>query len=203
VAASADGRLDVFAGGRDDQLWATSRVGGVWQGWYPLGGIITADPDAAVTADGRVVVMARGADQGLWYRVLGAGGWGGWQSAGGGTPSGPSVVGNGPDGFSVYIRGLDQQLWGRDLSATGNGAWSPLGGIITSDPDASLAGGEVHIAARGVDHRIWERSAAGWRLVSASAVGGSPTLTGGTARQVFVNGPDAALYHNTWNGSTW
>jgi len=204
VVASPDGRLDVFVRGRDDQLWASTRLHGVWQGWYPLGGIITADPDATVTADGRIVVMARGADQGLWFRELGAAGWSGWQNAAGGTPSGPTVTAT-ADGFSVYIRGLDNQLWRRDASAQGLGGWTPLGGIITADPDANLTAAGVTIVVRGVDHRIWELAGGAWSLVSANAVGGSPTTTDTAAggRQVFVNGPDRALYHNTWDGSGW
>jgi hypothetical protein len=205
VVASPGDRLDVFVRGRDDQLWTNTRSGGVWQGWQPLGGIITAEPDATVTADGQIVVLVRGADQGLWYRVLGPGGWSGWLTAAGGTPSGPTAVGTGPGRFEIYIRGLDNQLWRREITPTGLGDWAPLGGIATSGPDAVATSGGVRVMVRGVDLRLWERSGDAWALASGNSAGGGPAVAvdPGGDRAVFVDGPDAALYHVVRAAAGW
>src|SRR5665647_683628 len=70
VAASANGRLDVFAVGSDNALYQKSYVNGVWSSdWTNLGGWIpsTSSPGVAASANGRLDVFAVGSDNALWH----------------------------------------------------------------------------------------------------------------------------------------
>ena len=73
MASWAPGRLDVFAGGVDGQLWHRAYDGG-WSGWEPLGGRLVGAPAVASWAPGRLDVFVGGVDGQLW-RTWYEGGW--------------------------------------------------------------------------------------------------------------------------------
>lgn len=89
MAASADGRLEVFAVGADGALyhkWQTAPNSG-WSDWYSHGdpgpGLIPT-PAMAASADGRLEVFIVGQDHALYHKWQTApnNGWSDWYSHG-------------------------------------------------------------------------------------------------------------------------
>lgn len=63
------GILDLFVRGGDNGLWYARRVGGVWGGFQPLGGVLSAGPGAALISTSpnhEVQIAARGSDGRLY-----------------------------------------------------------------------------------------------------------------------------------------
>jgi hypothetical protein len=160
AAYSGPNRLDVFCRGTDAQLW--SRVwtsGSGWLAWYPLGGIITADPDAMSSGDPSTIrVYARGRDNAVWQYSLNGGQWR-HDALGGICTSGPTGTYSGPTRADLFCRGTDGQLWTRTwTAAAGWSPWSGIGGLAASDPDATSFGdlSTLQVVARGIDGAVWE-----------------------------------------------
>jgi Repeat of unknown function (DUF346) len=65
----------VFARGDDDGLWHMWWDGSGWNGWEPLGGVLTSDPAAVSWSEDRIDVFARGSDNAIWHLYY-EGGWG-------------------------------------------------------------------------------------------------------------------------------
>jgi hypothetical protein len=81
VGINADGRLEVFIRGTDNQLhhiWQTAPSGSTWSAWTPLGGGLTSGAAPAQNANGRVAVIVRGLDNALYYNVQTAAGSSSW-----------------------------------------------------------------------------------------------------------------------------
>jgi hypothetical protein len=92
VAASADGRLELFVVGGDPDgglwhQWQTAPSNG-WSGWSsfgpPPGTLLGGIPAVAPSADGRLEVFVVGADGALWHlwQTAPSNGWSGWSSFG-------------------------------------------------------------------------------------------------------------------------
>jgi hypothetical protein len=119
VARNSDGRLEVFARGREGGLRSISQTtaggGSGWSAWQSLGGATIGDPVVAVLPDQRLGVFVRKSDDAALWHIYqsSAGSWSGsaWQSRGGFLTSAPTVLCN-PDGrVEVYTRGTDNGLW--------------------------------------------------------------------------------------------
>jgi hypothetical protein len=72
-------RTDVFVRASDGSLWANSATASGWVGWYPLGGVITSDPDVSAPGVNQLVVTARGQDARYWQRRWTGTAWTAWQ----------------------------------------------------------------------------------------------------------------------------
>src|SRR5918994_715148 len=71
VASNADGRLEVFVRGTDNNLyhkWQTAPGAGWAPDWSPLGGVFDGNPMVGRNADGRLEVFVRGTDNSLYHK---------------------------------------------------------------------------------------------------------------------------------------
>lgn len=90
VARAADGRLEVFVVGNDENLWhmRQSTPGGDWSSWScreapPPAGILGC-PAVAAGAEGRLGLFVAGTDGALWHmwQIAPGGDWSPWASRG-------------------------------------------------------------------------------------------------------------------------
>lgn len=141
VARNQNGRLEVFATGRDHQLyhrWQADKDGGWVSGWASLGGFIGM-PVAARHPDGRLEVMARttpspqGSTLGTSIRHItqttAGGGWSAWSYLGGagpGTYQTPSIATNADARFEVFIQEYQGEfMWHSwQIAPGGSSSWS-------------------------------------------------------------------------------
>jgi hypothetical protein len=71
VASNADGRLEVFVRGTDNNLyhkWQTAPNGAWTPNWSGLGGVLDGNIGAGRNADGRLEVFVRGTDNNLYHK---------------------------------------------------------------------------------------------------------------------------------------
>jgi hypothetical protein len=148
--------ISVYAKGTDNAIWLRRHDGTSWSNWESLGGVKTSAPAA-----GALAVHARGTANTMWSRrfVPSSNSWeNNWYQIGSQTfTSGPADA-----GAFIAARGTDNAIWVSQPGAP----WVSLGGSFTSGPamtniwtasDYSPGdnGGEVMIAARGVDKTLW------------------------------------------------
>jgi hypothetical protein len=205
VAASGDGRLEVFVATADpaalQHIWQTNWSNG-WSAWGTQG----APPDrggfyapgVAANADGRLMLFV--ADGNLWRLEQSAwsNGWSAWQSHG--APGGALV-----DGPVEAIRSGDGRIEVFVVDASGalsnirqeapNGAWSgwnafdaPPAGLDDRPGLARSADGRIELFVRGRDNVLWHR----WQLSVATGAAWSPWTSAGSAGGGFLDHPDIA-----------
>ncbi len=148
IAASADGRLELFAVGEDKALWhiwQTARNNG-WSSWTSHGAPASVTFDAssatlAPSADGRLELFIVGSDGKLWHiwQTAQNNGWSSWTSHGnppqGGGPfpvtltGSPGVVPNAQGRLELFAAASDGALWHIWQTAPSNGwsAWTSHG----------------------------------------------------------------------------
>jgi hypothetical protein len=175
VAASADGRLEVFAvtsQGALEHQWQLA--GGGWSGWFshgsPQSGTIENQQVAlGASADGRLELFAVAADWQLYHiwQTAVNNGWSGWYSHGnGGARLGwpPAVAASADGRLEVFAVGADGQLYHIWQTAVNNG-WSGWyshgngGAILTPPAVAASADGRLEVFAVGADgqlYHIWQ-----------------------------------------------
>ena len=183
VAQSADGRLEVFAAGRDGALWHIwqTSVNGGWSSWTShgappgtrVGGLRQAV--IAPNSQGRLELFVLGDDKALWHiwQVAPNGGWSNWASHG--TPPGTTFTFSGPamaasaDGrLELFICGDDDALWHIWQVAPGGG-WSPWtshgrppstnppfpGGVRNTPGLALNSAGRLELFVAGTNTELW------------------------------------------------
>jgi len=165
--------------GTDGQLWQGVLGQPTWTaGIPPLAVGIKGDPAIVSWGDGRLDIFVRGGDDKLWQTFSPiAGAFGNWIKPVGddGVLAGsPRVTALRPGRLDVFVKGTDGQVYQRFWSdVSWNNGWVPLG---SPAPAATIVG---DVAAQ------WGRSTAVNRL------------------DLFVQGSDAKLWQDTWNGSSW
>jgi hypothetical protein len=89
LAASADGRLELFITGNDGNVWHTWQVqaSNGWSDWAPANppaGTQGAAPEVRASGDGRLELFVVGGDGGLWHswQTQASNGWSDWFSHG-------------------------------------------------------------------------------------------------------------------------
>ncbi|KAK0703712.1 hypothetical protein B0T26DRAFT_732354 [Lasiosphaeria miniovina] len=204
VAANADGRLEIFAQGVDQNLyhiWQTT-PGGSWSGWdlrgSPSGGI-EGVLSIATSQDGRMEVFAVGNDGALWHiwQLSVNGGWSNWFNHG--TPSGETFAGSGippmtaaqSDGrIQLFIPSASGKMW-RISQTTINGGWTSFvshgnpgsPSKLFTDPGAIIAQADgtliFTMPAQGGIYQISQTKPSGdwssWSLQVPSGSGPEPT----------------------------
>jgi peptidoglycan/xylan/chitin deacetylase (PgdA/CDA1 family) len=202
VTARADGGIEVFGRGIDDQLWTrTMAPDGALSAWTTLNGVLATGPAAITLATGRLDVYVAGSDHSVWRWTRSAGGSSWWEPLGGLTYSAPSAAPSpqGPDVW-VFARGLDNGLWlNAGVGGAGSG-WQPLGGVMIDAPGATGASGSVDVVVRGTDNALWSlwyRSGAwsGWSQAWAPAPPPAPppSLLGVDWTRIPTSAPVVAL----------
>jgi len=133
VAKNADGRLEVFAIGSDNQVYHIWQItpGGGWSGWAGIpGGIGYKEIDVGRNLDGQLEVFAVGVDN-FVYTSWQRDGWNGWKPLGG--QSKDIAVGQNADGrLEIFRIGTGNDLshkWQNSPNgAAGWSGWDGLGG---------------------------------------------------------------------------
>lgn len=95
MAASADGRLELFATGFNRPLWHINQItpSGGWSDWYSHGRPVESStapvgaggtPTMALNSAGRLEVFVAGTNNELWHiwQTAPSQGWSGWYSHG-------------------------------------------------------------------------------------------------------------------------
>ena len=183
VAQSADGRLEVFAVGRDGALWHIwqTSVNGGWSSWAshgaPPGTQVGGLRQAAIApnSQGRLELFVLGEDKALWHiwQVAPNGGWSNWASHG--TPPGTTFTFSGPamaasaDGrLELFICGDDNALW-HIWQVAPSGGWSPWtshgrppstnppfpGGVWNTPGLALNSAGRLELFVAGTNTELW------------------------------------------------
>jgi hypothetical protein len=131
VAASADGRLELFLRGGDSNMyhaWQTSASNG-WSDWVnegstPGGGFVTVAPALARNGDGRLEIFAVAIDGNIYHKwqTAASNGWGPWTLL---DPQDPSLTTTVPDliGLSAAVAQEQVQAAQLHLTAHGSGNW--------------------------------------------------------------------------------
>ena len=164
VAASPNAsQLVVFGRGGDDRIWYRKYSGGAWQGsgWTPIGsGLFNSAPAAVFTSNSKVFVVARGLDN-KYYASQGTLGttdtFTNWSNYEGGVyDSGPAVASWGGNRLDVFGIGTDEALY---HNGTDGVAWfgAKLDHGLFEHGAAAVgdAVGSIHLAAVGLDDRVW------------------------------------------------
>jgi len=175
VAANADGRLQVFAKGANNDLVTISQVSAnsnIWTGWTSLGGYLTGDPVVAANADGRLQVFAKGIDNSIvtiyqdspnsnkWIKDL-------IPLTLTGTPlngymiSQPAIGKNLDGRLLVAVTGKDNEILYTIQAAPNSkywSSWQSLGGYSSGKPTIiSNADGRIEVFAKGGYFDIWHK----------------------------------------------
>jgi PASTA domain len=157
VAASADGRLELFLRGGDQNIyhaWQTSASNG-WSDWVNEGtaggGFVTVAPALARNGDGRLEIFALAIDGNIYHKwqTAASNGWGPWTLL---DPKDPSLTTTVPDLIGLSVAHAQEQAQAAQLllTAHGSGNWvgnqSPAGettvpvgstvsvGLVTNPP---------------------------------------------------------------------
>jgi predicted phage baseplate assembly protein len=191
VASNADGRLEVFAAGRDGALWHIWQVitgaGIVWSDWASLGGILNSRSRIAAgrNQDGRLEAFVLGQDGAIWHNwqlFTPAGiGWSGWASMGMSgltTPGAPNVglqpmlqaASNADGRLELFTLGTDNALWHIWQVAPNDGwsSWASLGGVLPVGSSLTAGrnqDGRLEVFGIGMDGAVWHNAqltAGGW-----------------------------------------
>jgi IPT/TIG domain-containing protein len=197
--------IDVFVQGTDRKLWVdTFNVAASRWTWHLAGGRIEAAPAAVAVSDTEVWAFVEGADRALWY-------WsntGSWHNLGGRIVAKPAVswMPQWSGHVDALVEGADQALW---HWTSADGSWESVGGRITGTPSVRITGGRylsTFVAVRGADGGMWLAvqdpvlpsfsHVWSWQNWGGQLLG-SPALVAGAsaAVEVFVEGPDRAMWH--------
>jgi hypothetical protein len=182
TGTNADGRLEQFAIGNDQQVWHAWQTPTGWSGWAPLGGRVSGRLAVGRNADGRLEVFAVGVSSGLWHiwQVSPNAGWSAPSDLGGRWSStiGAAVT-SAPDGHQeVFVVGDRGGVY-RIAQVAPNGGWGLVSALGGSHPSNSSivaghnADGRIEVFSIADGHDVvhaWQ-TATGWS--GTWSIGGS------------------------------
>lgn len=220
VVSNADGRLELFASGRDGSLnhiWQTAPNNG-WSPWQQLAPPSGLDgpPVVSNNADGRIEIFTTSGSS-LWHMWQSApsNGWGGSGSLGQ-PPNGimgAPVVGRNQDGRLEVFAVSGGQLWHLWQTAPNNGwsGWGSLGapaaGLHVGDPRVHYnADGRLEVFCLGGDGSAWHiwqtapnNGWSGWSSLGKPA----PGITGTTILPMANQDGRMELFVTAGDGNVW
>jgi serine protease len=171
VGRNADGRMEVFVLGTDQQLWHISQTApsNGWGGWSPVRpsriATLTGLPVVIHNDDRRLEVFARGSDNAIyhiWQTAPNNGFAAGWDRLGGNCTSDP-VVGINSDGrLEAFVRWSDASVHHYWQMWTNGGwytfGWQSLGGYIQGAPAVGRnQNGRLEVFVRGSDDGYYSK----------------------------------------------
>jgi endonuclease/exonuclease/phosphatase family metal-dependent hydrolase len=209
---TADGTIEVFIRGQNNELVQRSYAGNGWSGWKNLGGHITAAPSVTSSRPGRLDVLVRGMNNELVYRYFQYGRWSGWINLGGEISSAPAAVSTGPGLIEVFARGGGSTHMSH--RSYRNGFWdkwtSDFSTSVASAPAAvSPSPGRIELFVRDDKNQLKQRSYDGsdwssWKNLGGEITAGPAAVaTGPNQMIVFVRGRSGELVHRIGNGTSW
>lgn len=209
-------RLDIFARGKNNNsIWHRWRDGLQWHDWESLEGNASSKPVAVTWGVNRLDVFAQFTDGAVWHKWWDGRRWEQWESLGGKILGAPSPVAWGPGRLDVSVRGVDKAIHHNTWDGSRWSGWGSLGGSVSSSPaEVSWGPGRLDIIVDGVGqnptifHRAWA-GGGGWQPAKWQVIGGS-SISGPRAvaaksnlLDMVIQGPDRAVWHKSWNGSSW
>lgn len=212
IIARADGHLNVFIRGTNNQLYHKFWSVAGWSGWVSLGGNILSGPAASFRDSDHIDVFARGNDNTVHHIYWSsANDWGAWESLAGITYDSPAAVSRDANHINLFCRntsnGLSHKYW---FSGVGWSAWESLGGSMTSGPAVcSLDANHINVFFRGAANdlqQIFWNNVNGWSgaLSLSGGLAGKPAACCRDAAHMdtWVRGPQDYLFQKSWNGTT-
>jgi len=174
VSNNADGRLEVFARGRDSAMWhaAIKADGTGWSNWMSFGGSFKGDPTVIRNADGRMEAFCVGTDGHLyhiWQATPNSSWVSSWSDMGGSWPGNPAAAIDANGCLYVFLRGNTNNIYYK-CQLTPGGSWSAnwvnmdANTFCKSDPAAITANdGNIHVFAVGTGGTmLWNHQTPGW-----------------------------------------
>ena len=131
--------------------------------------------------------------------------------------TGPAVTSTQAGNLNIFAVDANGVLWNTSVMPSGSGTWKSLGGVWTSSPAAaSQNNGGMTVFVRGNDSAVWYRdyvrgSWGKWTWGKWTSIGGQIAAGTGPAAcswgagrlDVFVQGTDGAMWHKSYNGTSW
>ena len=210
TGTNADGRLEQFAIGNDQQVWHAWQTWTGWSGWAPLGGRVSGRLSVGRNADGRLEVFAVGVSSGLWHiwQTSPNAGWSAPFDLGGrwSTTIGVAVT-SGSDGHQEAFVVGDKGGVHRIAQVAPNSGWGAVSVIGGSHPsNSSIAAGrnadgriEVFSIADGHDVVHAWQTATGWSgtwSIGGSMAGGLSLVRNADGRlELFGVGTGGGIVH--------
>lgn len=212
TVAQANGTVDVFWRGTDNNIWHDwYTVAGGWFGPTRMtsAGNVTADPSPVLSSSGTIDVFWKGSDSNLWHIwYTTADGWNPAQNLGQGPLNGsPQAVGQSDGSINVFWRGTTNNIWSAAYTvAAGWVGPTPLttSGNMVSDPSPAISSpGTIDVFWKGVDTNLWHilytTTTGSWtteQSLGDGTLGGAPEAIGQSdgTMNVFWRGTD----NNIW-----
>jgi hypothetical protein len=226
VGRNADGRLELFTAGPQNQLvhmWQVAANGGWNPGWESLGGYLSDQPTVGNDKDGRLEVYARGNDLAVHhiYQLTPNGAWSGWDRLGSNVRTLVTAGANADGRQELFAVGAGQDLvhdWQLAPNSNWSG-WASLGGQFdyirpAVGLNAKPGDGRLEVFAIGADgslqHR-WQTSAGGgwnnqWVVLGVGPFTSAQVASNQDYRlEVFVGSHGGHIYHRyqTSAGGDW
>jgi GH25 family lysozyme M1 (1,4-beta-N-acetylmuramidase) len=140
VGYNADGRVQVFVRGSDNNMWTTWKTnvnGGGWYAWQNYGGPINGDVTVGYLPNGAMQVFARSSSNTVMtmWQTGPNGGWTAWSDMGGACYADPVVGANADGRMQLFCQSSThtmQSNW-KTTSGSWNG-WSDYGGNCYGKP---------------------------------------------------------------------
>lgn len=164
-----DGKLRVFARGKDEKTYVAQQKTGGYTGWTSLGGTSKSAPTVVLAENGALALFARGSDGALWHKWENTPGgtWSAWISLGGGVFD-PVATVNTDGKMEVFVRGNNDALY-RVRQKTAGGAWetfTKIGGAMKGAPAVGRnKDGRLEVFIRASDDSVkhaWQTAPSKW-----------------------------------------
>jgi len=230
AASRANGQMDAFGVGLDNQLYHTLWNGSSWSSWQQVEGsgifpVIPASlplqdvlpPAVAARSASQLDVFRIAPDHTLYWISSADGGtsWGTWESLGGMLASAPAAVSLESNRMLSAVLGMDGALWYRLYNGSSWESWGrlevPAGVTSSTQPAlASVNPGQVAVFLPGADNTIWSSTFDGstwgaWsdlpQIPDGALIAGIGAGGGGGTLSVYAQMTDGSL--RQWDGASW
>lgn len=212
----ADGRVDVFARDRRNQLVRTTFTENVgWSGWSNIGGAFTGTPSASSWGGNRINIFFRTPTGSLAqiYSDNAGESWSDWADLGGCLSSSPTSASWSANRVDVFIRNCTTNSLRQFYYSSGTWNQSDLGGVLASAPAAvTLTTGHLDVYVTNTVNRVVHKSfSAGWTaflgigspVVTSEVSAGTVTDGGGTKTvRVYSRDESGRVTEAIWHPST-
>lgn len=216
VAKDANGLLEVFARGSDNNIWYTTQQGTGWSGWSILQSSVSyfSSPKVMANQDGLLEVFALGSDNNIWHISQESPTvWSSWGTLQTGLQfqGTPTIAMNADGRLEVFVRGSDNSIrhaWQTVAGGTWSG-WAALAGgeTVGGNPSVSTnTDGRLELFVRGTGgdiYHLWQnKGGPAWQgvwvvLQSNLVFKGTPSeaLNADGRMEIFAIGSNNNIWH--------
>jgi len=174
VIRNAEGRLQVFTRGFDNQVYFISQLkanagADEWSLWECLQGEAYSRPAVILNSEGLTHVFARAKDNTLAHRTQFSNEtgiyWSQWENLGGSLSGAPTAIVDAEGLVHVFARATDRSLFHLTQIPRAEfmswGTWKTMGGTLASNPRLPLLNNDVNlleVVVRGSDKAFWVKA---------------------------------------------